>query len=144
MFLPRPCSFPAAFHFLYKAASDQLYSISCLLPAPYRLLQAVRRLWALINRSVESALARQPERPVAAVEKEVKGRYLVLDTKQRSLSLSQEGMALLFNLLLQEPEVVFRCGWGLGARLRVTAVDVRMLACNATVTGLPMSTASRA
>jgi hypothetical protein len=71
-------------------------------------LQAVRRLWALINRSLESALARQPERPVAAVEKEVKGRYLVLDTKQRSLSLSQEGMALLFNLLLQEPEVVFR------------------------------------
>lgn len=73
-------------------------------------LQAVRRLWALINRSLESALARQPERPVAAVEKEVKGRYLVLDTKQRSLSLSQEGMALLFNLLLQEPEVVFRYG----------------------------------
>lgn len=77
------------------------------LPA-FAVLQAVSRLWALISRSVLSAVARQPDQPPAAVEKEVKGRYLVLDTKQRSLSLSQEGMALLFNLLLQEPEVVFR------------------------------------
>jgi hypothetical protein len=81
--------------------------------------QAVRRLWALIKRSVESAVSRQPDRPRAAVEKEVKGRYLVLDTKQRSLSLSQEGMALLFSLLLQEPDVVFRCGRGVtGGRLQ--------------------------
>lgn len=35
-------------------------------------------------------------------------RYLVLDTKQRSLSLSQEGMALLFQLLAEQPGVVFR------------------------------------
>jgi hypothetical protein len=34
--------------------------------------------------------------------------YLVLDTKQRSLSLSQEGMALLFALLAEQPGVVFR------------------------------------
>lgn len=36
-------------------------------------------------------------------------RYLVLDTKQRSLSLSQEGMALLFQLLVEQPGVVVRC-----------------------------------
>jgi hypothetical protein len=35
-------------------------------------------------------------------------RYLVLDTKQRSLSLSQEGMALLFALLAEQPGVTFR------------------------------------
>lgn len=63
----------------------------------------------MINRSIESAIQRQPGRPLSSVEKEVKARYLVLDTKQRSLSLSQEGMALLFNLMLQEPDVVFRC-----------------------------------
>jgi hypothetical protein len=34
--------------------------------------------------------------------------YLVLDTKQRSLSLSQEGMALLFALLAEQPGVIFR------------------------------------
>jgi hypothetical protein len=71
-------------------------------------MQAVRRLWAMISRSIESAVSRAPDRPIVSVEKEVKARYLVLDTKQRSLSLSQEGMALLFNLLLQEPDVVFR------------------------------------
>lgn len=32
----------------------------------------------------------------------------MLDTKQRSLSLSQEGMALLFALLAEQPGVVFR------------------------------------
>jgi hypothetical protein len=37
--------------------------------------------------------------------------YLVLDTKQRSLSLSQEGMALLFALLAEQPGVIFR--WAL-------------------------------
>lgn len=63
----------------------------------------------MINRAIEGAISRHPERALSAVEKEVKGRYLVLDTKQRSLSLSQEGMALLFNLMLQEPDVVFRC-----------------------------------
>jgi hypothetical protein len=73
-------------------------------------MQAVRRLWAMISRAVESAVSRSPDRPIASVEKEVKARYLVLDTKQRSLSLSQEGMALLFSLLLQEPDVVFRSG----------------------------------
>ena len=78
----------------------------CVAACPCR--QAVRRLWALISHHIESAVSRQPERPRASVESEVKGRYLVLDTKQRGLSLSQEGMALLFNLLLQEPEVVFR------------------------------------
>jgi hypothetical protein len=55
-------------------------------------------------------VARAPERPRAAVEAEQKGRYLVLDTKQRGLSLSQEGMVLLFNLMLQEPSITFRCG----------------------------------
>lgn len=70
--------------------------------------RAVRRLWSLINRSIEASIARSPEVRLSTIEKEVKGRYLVLDTKQRSLSLSQEGMALLFNLMLQEPDVVFR------------------------------------
>uniref|UniRef100_A0A383VIS3 chloroplast protein-transporting ATPase n=1 Tax=Tetradesmus obliquus TaxID=3088 RepID=A0A383VIS3_TETOB len=69
---------------------------------------AVRKLWALVMRGVESAVARQPERPRAEVEAAVKARYLVLDTKQRSLSLSQEGMALLFALLAEQPGVVFR------------------------------------
>ncbi|WIA41723.1 hypothetical protein OEZ86_009068 [Tetradesmus obliquus] len=69
---------------------------------------AVRKLWALVIRGVESAVARQPERPRAEVEAAVKARYLVLDTKQRSLSLSQEGMALLFALLAEQPGVVFR------------------------------------
>jgi len=82
---------------------------SCHLLLLLLLHQAVRRLWALINRSIESAAAREPERPRAAVEAAVKGRYLVLDMKQRGLSLSQEGMALLFSLMLQEPDVVFRC-----------------------------------
>lgn len=53
-------------------------------------------------------MSRSPSRPRNEVEAEAKWRYLVLDTKQRSLSLTQEGMALLFNLLLQEPDVVFR------------------------------------
>jgi hypothetical protein len=43
------------------------------------------------------------------VEAEVKRRYLVLDQKQRGLSLSQEGMALLFSYMLQEPGIQFRC-----------------------------------
>ncbi|KAF8056765.1 SECA2 [Scenedesmus sp. PABB004] len=70
--------------------------------------QAVRRLWGRITRAVEAAAARQPAQPRAAVEAEVKARYLVLDTKQRSLSLSQEGMALLFVLLSEQPGVAFR------------------------------------
>lgn len=65
-------------------------------------------MWALIQRSIEGAVSRSPSRPRNEVEAEAKWRYLVLDTKQRSLSLTQEGMALLFNLLLQEPDVVFR------------------------------------
>ncbi|KAF8056768.1 secA [Scenedesmus sp. PABB004] len=70
--------------------------------------QAVRRLWGRITRAVDAAAARQPARPRAAVEAEVKARYLVLDAKQRSLSLSQEGMALLFVLLSEQPGVAFR------------------------------------
>lgn len=72
------------------------------------LPQAVRRLWGRIDSSIEAIVARSPHRSRAAVESEVKRRYLVLDTKQRSLSLSQEGMALLFNLMLQEPSIQFR------------------------------------
>eukprot|EP00879_Flechtneria_rotunda_P006052 GHRR01006365.1.p1 GENE.GHRR01006365.1~~GHRR01006365.1.p1 ORF type:complete len:696 (+),score=226.05 GHRR01006365.1:193-2088(+) len=70
--------------------------------------RAVRRLWALINRSIEAADARAPNQPRATVEAEVKARYLVLDTKQRSLSLSQEGMVLLLTLLAEDPAVTFR------------------------------------
>lgn len=36
-------------------------------------------------------------------------RYLVLDTKQRSLSLTGEGMALLLTALADTPGVTFRC-----------------------------------
>lgn len=44
------------------------------LPLLLRWLQAVRRLWALVVRGVEAAAARQPDRPRAAVEAEVKAR----------------------------------------------------------------------
>jgi hypothetical protein len=37
-------------------------------------VQAVRKLWGLVLRGVESAVARQPDRPRAAVEAEVKAR----------------------------------------------------------------------
>lgn len=38
------------------------------------VFQAVRRLWGLIMRGIEAAAARQPDRPRAQVEAEVKAR----------------------------------------------------------------------
>jgi hypothetical protein len=79
----------------------------------------VRRLWERITAATEAAVSRAAAATAdnaaaapaaaAAVEAEVKRRYLVLDQKQRGLSLSQEGMALLFSYMLQEPGIQFRC-----------------------------------
>ncbi|GBF93826.1 pre translocase subunit [Raphidocelis subcapitata] len=64
--------------------------------------KVVARLWTLIESQIEQVMRTDPGLRPDKVESRVKGRYLVLDVKTRQLSLTQEGMLLLFGYMLEE------------------------------------------
>ncbi|KAI8472415.1 MAG: SecA DEAD-like domain-containing protein [Monoraphidium minutum] len=79
--------------------SQPLYDTAAYVGAVDRV---VRRLWVKMETQISQVMAADPTLRQDKVEARVKGRYLVLDLKTRQLSLTQEGMLVLFSLMLEE------------------------------------------